>query len=214
MRRVKLVSLIIVILLAALFQTANASAEQQVAATDPDLACKKALYNLVTVEDTQNWDQFCNLFTEDKIKEEREYFQSDRNQGVKCVKTASLAEIQYLDSKYSDMNDNNNYRNYIIGVDYTVSKEDKYYINGVNYHLITLILENGTWKILEYQDAPLESYIPDDRPYINNEDRAEEVVKVLPDLNPENVKTMLDIIDARALGIIINAKGEILISNN
>jgi hypothetical protein len=112
------------------------------------------------------------------------------------------------------MNVNDNYRNYIIGVDYTVSKEDKYYINGINYHLMTLKFENGAWKILEYQDAPLENYLPDDKLYINNESRAEAIVKLLPNLDLKNVETMLDIIDARALGIIINAKGEYLSSNN
>lgn len=214
MKRVKLISLILVILLLVLFLTVNASVEQQVTTTDPDLACKKVFYNLVAAENTQNWDQFCNLFTEDQIKEEKKFFQSYRKVGVKYIKTASLVEIQYLDSKDSDMNINSNYRNYIVGVDYTVSKEDKYYFNGVNYHLMTLKLENGTWKILEYQDAPLENYIPDDKSYINNEGRAEAIVKVLPNLNPKNVKTMLDIIDARTLGIIINAKGEFLGSNN
>lgn len=185
-----------------------------IAPLDSDNLCQKVLYEMVAAENTQDWDTYCNLFTKDKLEWKKEYFQSSKENGVKSVKSAKLVEIQFLDSSYGITEENDKLRNYIIGVDYSVSKEDKYYINGVNYHLITLMQENNEWKVLDYQDAPLEIFIPITKANINSELRASEVVDALPNLNPQNVKTMLNIIDARKAGIIINASGEYLSSNN
>ena len=69
----------------------------------------------------------------------RKYFNDDKNSGgVKNVRTAALQEIQLL-------NDNGNRCEYIVSIDYTVSKEDEFYYNGVNYRYLILkkLIMNG-----------------------------------------------------------------------
>ena len=213
MKKIKLIAFLVTIIMVISLLILSASAEPLLT-EDPDTVCRQVLSDLVEAENTQDWDAYCNLFTKAEIEHKKQYFNSAKDNGVKRVKSAKLAEIQYINSNNSFSEIKDNFRNYIIGVEYAVDKEDKYYINGVNYHYITLTLENKKWKILEYQDAQIENFVSNKKATACNEIRAQEIVKSLPNLNLKNIETMLDIIDARAIGIIINAKGEYLGSNN
>jgi hypothetical protein len=59
---------------------------------------------------------------------------------------------QYVE-KYS------NPRNYFVAVDYTVHREDKNQINGVNYFLICVAQEDNQWKIVLTPHVPVKSLI-------------------------------------------------------
>ncbi|MFD0616968.1 hypothetical protein ACFQZR_05790 [Paenibacillus sp. GCM10027629] len=54
-----------------------------------------------------------------------------------------------------------NPRVFYVAVDYTVYREDKYHINGVNYFLISVALEDNQWKIVLTPHIPVKSIITD-----------------------------------------------------
>jgi hypothetical protein len=163
---------------------------------------------LINAENTNNWDQFASLWTDNQKVEQENFFrvESEKKElkGVLTVKSAQLVEIQPIElstlNSFMDLSyDYTNYldmKAYIIGVNYKICKETQYYFNGVNYHLIILAKENNVWKVAEYQDAPLE--------FLDNQ---------IPNLNPKYVSIALNIIANRKHGIIINASGLVLGTN-
>ncbi|MEC0094391.1 hypothetical protein [Paenibacillus macquariensis] len=52
-------------------------------------------------------------------------------------------------------------RLYYVAIDYSVYREDKFHINGVNYFLICVALEDNQWKIVLTPHVPVKSLIAD-----------------------------------------------------
>lgn len=164
--------------------------------------CEEVLYALIEAENSHDWKSFCALHTDEEAVRYQKYFNNDKNiTGVKNVQTAVLREVQPIGDSDSER------REYIIGIDYTVSKEDEFYYNGVNYRYIVLEKINNEWKVSEYQDAPLENYIPfgEQAQSLGLETAG---LTALPNLSRENTAIALRIIKARSEGVIINAQDE------
>ena len=66
---------------------------------------------------------------------------------------------QYLPNRYIEKF--NNPRVFYVGINYKVHAQNKYFINGVNYFLIALVLEDGMWKIALSPHVPVQSLIYD-----------------------------------------------------
>ena len=196
MKKISVLFLVFILLLSSLMSSIGVFAEEAKSMNAEDV-----LYALVEAENSHDWERFCLLHTNKEAVRYRKYFNDNKSSGgVKNVRTAALQEIQLL-------NDSGNRCEYIVGIDYTVSKEDEFYYNGVNYRYLILEKIDNEWKIVEYQDAPLENYIPYGA---QAQDLGLDTVNsiALPNLNRENTAIALRIIKAREKGEFINAQGK------
>ncbi|NEU32116.1 hypothetical protein GN156_15275 [bacterium LRH843] len=64
---------------------------------------------------------------------------------------------QFLSNRY--MEKFNNPRVFYVGVNYKVHSQNEYFIDGVNYFLIAMVLEDGMWKIALAPHVPVQSII-------------------------------------------------------
>jgi hypothetical protein len=50
-------------------------------------------------------------------------------------------------------------RVFYVGIDYKVHSQNKYFIDGINYFIIAMVLEKGKWKIALTPHVPVGSII-------------------------------------------------------
>ncbi|MEG6567747.1 hypothetical protein V6B95_12400 [Thermoanaerobacterium saccharolyticum] len=124
--------------------------------------------------------------------------------GIFNVKSAKIKEMKTLsDDVVAQLTNLSQYKQqynevqaYLVGIDYRVKKENKYFFNGVNYNLVVLGKEADNWKVIEMSDAPLEILIPAGYGF-----------------GSEDEKEALKIIKARINGDIVNKEGKLIESN-
>ncbi|WP_434656163.1 SpoIID/LytB domain-containing protein [Thermoanaerobacterium thermosaccharolyticum] len=124
--------------------------------------------------------------------------------GIFNVKSAKIKEMKALsDDVVAQLTNLSQYKQqynevqaYLVGIDYRVKKENKYFFNGVNYILVVLGKEADNWKVIEMSDAPLEILIPAGYGF-----------------GSEDEKEALKIIKARINGDIVNKEGKLIESN-
>lgn len=124
--------------------------------------------------------------------------------GIFNVKSAKIKEMKALsDDVVAQLTNLSQYKQqynevqaYLVGIDYRVKKENKYFFNGVNYNLVVLGKEADNWKVIEMSDAPLEILIPAGYGF-----------------GSEDEKEALKIIKARINGDIVNKEGKLIESN-
>ena len=108
--------------------------------------------------DKHAWGDFTILHCGEEKESLENFFANERNEvehvGVQNVMSASLIELvevaledvaDMLHKKYSDKD----VKIYVLGVDYEVFEDSKYYSTGVNYNFIVLVREDGEWKVSE-----------------------------------------------------------------
>ena len=82
---------------------------------------------------------------------------------------------------------------FYVGIDYQVSRETKYYFNGVNYRIAVVVSNGSRWYLAELSDAPVETIVSDGYGFGSRSEKiAERIAK------------------ARYKGLVVNAKGDVL----
>lgn len=163
------------------------------------------IYRVVEAMDSQDWNTYIMLQCE---KNQRDYavFLSGSANAVKHAglfnivsaevseikelpldSAAAFARIQEYKEQYQQV------AAYYVGIDYNVYEESKYYFNGVNYALVITALENGSWKIVEMSDAPIESLVPMGLGF-----------------GTDSESVALNIVQARISGTVIDSNGSII----
>lgn len=106
----------------------------------------------------QSWSAFSDLHAAEKKESLQQFFANPENEaehtGVLNVTAADLTELVEIDlADAEDMlyeeYDPEASKVYVFGVDYDVHEDTKYYSSGVNYNFITLVNEEGEWKVRE-----------------------------------------------------------------
>ncbi len=142
------------------------------AAVSDDGDATQVVENAVSAIDRHDWDTFINLQCLDNQNDFKAFLKSDANRsnylGLFNIKSAKIKETKQLPIQsvgmYTDISSyEEKYQGlkvYLIGIDYDVFEENQYYFEGVNYRLVVVGKENSDWRIVEAQDAPIESLIP------------------------------------------------------
>jgi hypothetical protein len=122
--------------------------------------------------DQNMWDNV-PIWFEKKESEELSNFLKDKQHqhdksglfNIMRAKLDNCKEIRYqyarnyLPSRYIEQFTNP--KVYYVAVDYKVHKQNKYFINGVNYFFIVLVLQDRQWKIVFTPLVPVSSIIDD-----------------------------------------------------
>ena len=143
------------------------------AAVSDDSGATQVVENAVSAINGQDWDTYIKLQCSDNQNDFKDFLKSDANRsnhsGLFNIKSAKIKETKQLpiqdvgmyanissyEEKYQEL------EAFLIGIDYDVFEENQYYFKGVNYRLVIVGKENGDWRIVEAQDAPIESLIPE-----------------------------------------------------
>jgi hypothetical protein len=135
----------------------------------PDSA-KNVIYQYASAINNKDWDTLVNLEVSASQTGLKEFLSNpnNQNQGILSVKSAKIKEIKQLPNEA--VNDLFNFDDLqakygtiyslLVGIDYKVAQESKYYYNGVQYDVLLIGQDNGKWKIVDGQDAPLEVLVP------------------------------------------------------
>lgn len=175
-----------------------------VSAVETD-AAEQRVYDIVEAMNANDWDRYLSYIGSEDYAIYHDFFANSDNEanynGIFTVQSASLAEIYPIDleeaDKYSSVIADGGYEQFaafLVGIDFTVHQESKYFFNGVNYSLIILGSEEGEWKLLQMSDAPLDHMV-----------NGRSVLSVSSDM-----ETALAMIENRKRGIYTNAAGDIL----
>ncbi|BCK00762.1 hypothetical protein [Anaerocolumna chitinilytica] len=169
---------------------------------------ENVIKEMVNAVSTQNWGMFTNLMSLEEQSYYIQYFADDSyTNGIKQVKTANLDSIirlsgdlsksDLLTREYPILLSNNNIQSFIVGIDCKVSKENKYFYNGLNYFIIALAQENGEMKIVQFNrpsyDLATKSILP--------------VIKK-DDINYNKKIAALNVIENASHGYLTNAQNE------
>lgn len=169
---------------------------------------QNTIYKMVESINIKDWNTYAELQPNEYKADLKEFLIDSENQqtskGLLCVQSAKIKEIKLLPKaalseiinledytlKYGDI------YSFLVGTTYKVKKESKYFLNGVNYNLILVGKEDGKWKIVFNEDAPLEVLCPKGYGF-NNDDE----------------KSSLKVIQEKYKGNIINKSGVLLGAN-
>ena len=113
-------------------------------------------YNSINDGDWQAWAEYYAR----GIRESYENFVSDKDSqanrtGILAVDSTRVISITKVSNTYAPYyreleqyyNSPESYECYMVGIDMTVSKETKYYYNGINYKLVIIVNDDGEWGI-------------------------------------------------------------------
>jgi hypothetical protein len=152
-----------------------------------------------------DWDKYISFEPTEAQQITRAFIENTvyRNQflGIHNVESVSLHEIKELPNDFVAGLTNFSYytdkyheiHSYLVGMNFKVKKEDKYFYNGVNYRLMIVGKEQGEWKILENSIAPIVT-----------------ISQMGYGFGSKEEKAAIFVAQQRAKGKIVNAKGELL----
>lgn len=170
----------------------------------------KSMVNAIQEKD---WTDFTSLVSSDQQYYYETYFSDDTNKnGIKQIESISLESITYAKSEIAQYSwltteyalldnsehiDSNNIETYIVGLNCTVSEENQYFYNGLNYFTIVLAQENDEMKIVQF-NRPCTEII-------------EEVI--IPEISTTDVNykdeiSAINVIKNAEQGYLVNADGE------
>lgn len=139
-----------------------AYSQYQVMASDDEE--KELIYKLVELENNARWDEYPDLWCEEKRNTFRALFSNEQHvrerKGILGVNSAKLKSVEkipneeVMSSIYTLVEQYSNIECYMTGIEYTVENVTKSFYNGVNYRLIVVGKENGVKKILSVMEAP------------------------------------------------------------
>jgi hypothetical protein len=118
------------------------------------------------------WQKASSWWVEENKNELLGFLANKENQkykrGLLNIKKAELIRVKELPYEYGQnylpnryMEKFNNPRVFYVGVDFKVHKQNEFFIDGVNYFLIAMVLEDGKWKIALTPHVPVGSIIFD-----------------------------------------------------
>jgi hypothetical protein len=120
------------------------------------------------VESVGDWEQWMSYYTP-SAQEMYESFigdesNRDNNVGILTVNSASVVSIERINNIYAPKffelaefyESENDYETYLVGMDMSVNQETEYFYNGVNYKIIVLVNNEGTWEIGGHSGTPAE----------------------------------------------------------
>lgn len=122
--------------------------------------------------DKNKWSEIPNWWTNDQGKDLSDFMKNKENQkykrGLFNIKQAKLVRWKELPYEYAKnylptryMEKFENPRVFYVGVDYKVYKQNNFFINGINYFFIVVVLQEGEWKIALTPHIPVSSIIYD-----------------------------------------------------
>ncbi len=136
--------------------------QYQVIASDDET--KELIYKLVELENNSRWDEYPNLWCEEKKNTFKALFSNEQHvsekRGILGVNSAELNSIEKISNEEVMRFINTlveqycNIECYLVGIDYTVEDVTKSFYNGVNYRLIVVGEENNIKRILSVMEAP------------------------------------------------------------
>lgn len=156
--------------------------------------------DFIKYENQQEWSKIPALW--DKVNEKSlKSFVSNRenklnNIGLFNIKKAKIVrwkELNPNDARHYSFVTNQSAKYYYVAVEYQVRKEDKYHLNGINYHLAVITQDNREWKISQFSTAPVDLFIEEDL-----------------DFGTPDEKEMALILKQRFKGEFVNRSGRIL----
>lgn len=132
---------------------------------------KAVINQLVDSMNQNDWETFidlqANINKADYIKFISNPDIKNKEIGLFNIASAKVIEIEPLPDSVSSTvtykEKYNDVRSYLVGIDFVVKNESKYYFNGVNYRLIVLVKEKGKWKVIEMSSAPTQIIIPNNQ---------------------------------------------------
>jgi len=133
-----------------------------------DIALQNIIKADIASQNSHNFEDFLGLRSENKTMPESKYnylsiYNSQKKEGIffmDRIVSAKIVGIKEIPLKpggvitgpfkypFDEM------RMFYVGIDYTVTWEDKYIFNGINYRLYVLGKEGGKWVIIEASSAP------------------------------------------------------------
>ena len=140
-----------------------AYSQYQVMASEGEEA-KELIYKLIEMENNSNWDEYPNLWCEEKKYTFKALFSNERHisekKGILGVNSAEIKSIEKIPNEEvmrsisEIIEEYSHIECYLTGIDYTVENVTKSFYNGVNYRLIVVGEENAVKKILSVMEAP------------------------------------------------------------
>lgn len=118
---------------------------------------EKLVYDSMTITENNDWQKWANYFAPDIRDEYIEFVSNPYNEenhvGIYAVNSGSVVDISsvrngqvteyYEMSQYLDTY--NVVEAYMVGVNYSVSEENDYYFDGINYRLVIIAEINNNW---------------------------------------------------------------------
>jgi hypothetical protein len=152
-----------------LFSSINLVSAEDVIKKDSPLS---AVEGFISDLNKNNYTESINYWIGPKQQEYSSFIKNEESEGTGLlgIEKARLVDYKELDytsaQSYTPYFDNltSNYKDvhfYYIAVDYKVAKENEMNMDGINYVLTAVVLENGHWKIAQYSVAPVDNIVSD-----------------------------------------------------
>lgn len=120
----------------------------------------------------KRWSSVDKWYVNKRAKEIKSFFDNEENQekklGLLNIRKARLLKWKELPYDYAEiylpyryMKQFNNKRVFYVAVDYKVHHEDEYHINGINYFLVVLALDDNSWRIALTPHVPVDRIVSD-----------------------------------------------------
>ncbi|WP_156802700.1 hypothetical protein [Coprothermobacter platensis] len=197
-------NIIIFLVITALVGTFSPMGMKQSAAqiTTPE----ETVYQYISALNNHNWNEVVSLLTGDEQSAVKGFIANPENEGqdILGVLSAQIVEIKEMPSdaaRFATTVDS--YRStygdvhvFYAGINYTVENESEFYLNGVNYNLIVVVPENGSWRIVQFSMAPIDTF-----------------VKWGYGFNSPSENAALEVLKQREEGRIVNYQGKLLGTN-
>ncbi|MFF2448254.1 hypothetical protein ACFVSW_14235 [Neobacillus sp. NPDC058068] len=133
---------------------------------------EKVIKNYIADLNESQWENASSWWVEEQQLELLDFIAEKENQkykhGLLNIEEAELVRWrelpyeygkQFLPSRYIEKFTNP--RVFYVGVNYIVHIQNSFFINGVNYFFIVMVLEDGEWKIVLTPHVPVRSIIYD-----------------------------------------------------
>lgn len=172
---------------------------------------EKVVVELFGAADRQDW----NRFTELMCSSEQEYYEyyfsnTELQNGIKQVERGillntyfvenDLAENEWLVKEYPILSSSKETYSFVAEVDCEVNKENKYFINGINYFLVVLAVENDALKVVQFNRPSMELISTIVEPELSEQsmDYDEQIAGI-------------EVLEYAERGLVVNAEKEILV---
>ena len=135
-----------------------------------EIAPITVIKNYINDLNKNQWEEAASWWVKEHRQELLNFNDNKENQkytrGLLNIKEANLVRWKELPYEYCKsclptlyLEKFNNPRVFYVGADYNVHSQNKYFIDGVNYFLIVIVLEDGVWKIALTPHVPIQSII-------------------------------------------------------
>lgn len=170
---------------------------------------KQVITDMVHAVQEKDWNSFVNVISnEQKIYYEKYFSDNTYENGIKQVKTMSLESLTYINDKtaqaswltneYSILeNKETDIETYLVGLNCTVTNENQYFYNGLNYFTIVLAKEDNEMKIVQFNRPSEELITRIVIPKISTSDK-----------NYNDEISAINVIESAEQGYLINADGK------